>query len=837
MKQLYRKLLFSAAALAMMSPVYAQESETPEDPEVLTIAYDVTNPVPGVQQSLPRTFTIDFSASGMQILKVTDNTSYTSQAAEGGEGDTQFEGLYAYVEWEQIGTTGAWPSGPMKVTVNSDNTVTLTVDTSGTPSFGMVFMDSSLAKWRLVIPQGLLTVQAKNLYNKTLDYVNVGGTYEYLCTHDYQFATPVCNPADGSTISTLKKIDLDFNITVDTEDEVQWACMANQYAKLYVKKDGEASWSEGPGVTVKTTYLDPRKSSITVSGVALADKGQYRLHIPAGTFDLIAQKAEGSSEIDLNIAYYTNPDMDLRFAIGENVEAGADKADFLVSAYPPEGDVNLNDYPSGVEFIRMIFNSVPVIDRTVSQNITLSRDGEVIKTISPKNQTYFKVQQQGIVNPQEHEVHLWFDEGESNIDLPGVYSISFPANLFKVGEETIGAFKLEYQIDPTIVSTLAPFAEAVVDDLGLITVTFPDATAVALNEGSKPTISLTRVTGSSLEMEVSCDKNIASLTNKAESFEPGVYNLKIPAGYFLVTIDGKQLRSNEIVTRYKVPEVQVPAIDPAEGVLPGNTVYKITLTLPEDMEISSINKGDTYNRLCRLKEDGTVQYVPVVAWFNAADPEGEAGGNKVTLTPRSGQPVTLENGRYIFICAQYLFNIGDGRTSDEYKYIWEVNKESLPQPKLIPAGAIKSLEGLSLEMPEGVTVTSVTELTAELYSLGAAAIDAPVATFTATLPADNANRIDLTVATQDDNISAGKYELRTPNAFFSTEKFGVPAYVYPIEISQAISGIAEIAGIEDATVTAFTIEGICVLRDADRSELDRLPCGLYIVNGKKLIKY
>lgn len=40
---------------------------------------------------------------------------------------------------------------------------------------------------------------------------------------------------------------------------------------------------------------------------------------------------------------------------------------------------------------------------------------------------------------------------------------------------------------------------------------------------------------------------------------------------------------------------------------------------------------------------------------------------------------------------------------------------------------------------------------------------------------------------------------------------------------------------EPETITVYNLQGICVLRNAERSELNNLPAGLYIVNGKKVL--
>lgn len=59
---------------------------------------------------------------------------------------------------------------------------------------------------------------------------------------------------------------------------------------------------------------------------------------------------------------------------------------------------------------------------------------------------------------------------------------------------------------------------------------------------------------------------------------------------------------------------------------------------------------------------------------------------------------------------------------------------------------------------------------------------------------------------------------------------------YEIEIGTKTSGIADGVVAAPERVTVVTLDGCVILRDASASDLDALPKGLYIVNGKKLMK-
>lgn len=50
------------------------------------------------------------------------------------------------------------------------------------------------------------------------------------------------------------------------------------------------------------------------------------------------------------------------------------------------------------------------------------------------------------------------------------------------------------------------------------------------------------------------------------------------------------------------------------------------------------------------------------------------------------------------------------------------------------------------------------------------------------------------------------------------------------------AGVETITGADDAPlITVYNLQGILLLKDASRGELNSLPCGLYIVNGRKLL--
>lgn len=103
---------------------------------------------------------------------------------------------------------------------------------------------------------------------------------------------------------------------------------------------------------------------------------------------------------------------------------------------------------------------------------------------------------------------------------------------------------------------------------------------------------------------------------------------------------------------------------------------------------------------------------------------------------------------------------------------------------------------------------------------------------------DNETRLQLT-KNEDTPLPDGKYVVVVPkNTFYAYHSEGYDLYNNPAEVYFELDTTGSVNGIfgQEDTYTVYTAQGICVMRQGTRSAYEALPVGLYIVNGKKLIK-
>lgn len=821
MKKFLLSLSFILGLLAMPQNVFAQEAEEETPPVDLTIGFSVVSPSSVAFDKAPTEYKLDFNNSGLKILSVIDNTTLTSDEASPAK--------YAYLEYVLNDVTAQ--SAPLTASI-ADGVVTLTADLSKSPDFAALLNSEGYYNLNLVVPYGLFTVKAMNIVNKVNDYLSLDLTTTYVHAGNAQIIKFNSEPATGSTIEKLSKVQLSLPIPANIIAGGHWVTLTNADPTVYTRYEGQTDWNENGFTVLDFDETDPSKITLTVRP-GMSTKGQYRIDFPVGTMSLTKYSDETKQNVE---ACYVTANTSLRFAIGEEVESsGMPKGTILANVAPAEGDINLTDYPSGVEYLQLTFTEIPVLNRTINQNIKLYYNGgeTPLREVNPLNETVFRLQTQGISNDYGHVVNLWFDYGESNFDAPGDYTVEFPGGLFLFGEmkEPNAPFTLNYHINKTLTYSIYPKNQSTVDDIETITINFCSAQSITPSETAETDITLSSLSTTPVHPKISVDGKIVRL-NFEKITEAHVYTLSIPAGAFNATIDNEILPNQPMEFLFTVSLLPIPTVTPAEGILPSNTLYDITLDLGDDAEITGII-DNSYNRLLRVDDNGEIVYTPVVSYYKYEEPVNAIGSSLVTLIPKNETPLTLSPGNYVFITTRYLYTLKGGDTANEYFYYFTVLPElpELPKPGITPWDNVVSASHFTLTLPETEIISALSDNVSYIYPKNEDGSLGEVAARYYVSRSEKSNMVDL-ISIDNPELKPGVYQLSTPKALFRTST--AVAAPYDFEIFYGISSVID-ASADNENFNVYTFDGIRILDNASAEALKNLPAGFYIVNGKKKV--
>ncbi|MDE7381315.1 MAG: hypothetical protein K2N03_04220 [Muribaculaceae bacterium] len=819
MKKNFLAYAIAATAILLPGSIMAQEEETPDID--LTIGCAVTSPSSVAFNVAPTEFTLDFNNSGIKVLSITDNTVLPSESEP--------EGCYAYVEYVLNDVTAK--SAPLSISTN-EGVVTLTADYASTPDFNALLNSPGYYSLNLVIPYKLFTVKGINIVNKTNEYFSLALTNTFIHAGDAKLVDITSNPASGSQIERASAFEFTLSVPAEVAGNGHWVNIVNVEPSVFTRLEGETSWIQNGRAVLSIDATDPTKAKMNVRP-AMSGKGQYRFDIPVGAFSMTKYADETSSEVE---ASYISSATSLRFAIGEEVETGGlSKETIIGMVTPAEGDVNLTNYPSGVEYLQICFNEIPTLNRTIGENIKMYYNGgeKPLREVNPLNEMILRLQTQGVNNDFGHILNIWFDYGESNFDAPGDYTVEFPAGLFLFGEmqEPNAAFSLNFHINKTLTFSIYPKNASAVDDIETITLNFNTASSVTLAEDAEKKINIASLSTQPQYPKIDIDGKIVRLTFDKIT-ESHVYTLTIPAGVFNAVIDDEILPNQPMEFIYTVSLLPIPEVIPAEGVLPSNTLYDITLDLGEDAEITSyIDNG--YNRLLRVGDDGEIIYAPVVSYYKYEEPLNALGSNIITLIPKNETPLTLSPGNYVLVTTRYLYTLKGGDTAGEYFYYFTVLPDlpAIPKPEITPWEEVQSASHFTLTLPDNEIISALSEGVSYLYPKNEDGTLGEYAAKYFVSRGEKSNMVDLvSVATED--VKPGIYQLSTPKALFRTSTAVADAYDFDIYfgMSSVISASAE-----NETFNVYTLNGIRVLSNASADALENLTTGFYIINGKKVI--
>ena len=391
----------------------------------------------------------------------------------------------------------------------------------------------------------------------------------------------------------------------------------------------------------------------------------------------------------------------------------------------------------------------------------------------------------------------------------------------------------------------SPASGSTVQELKTVKLTFPEAKTVALNEDERYFI-FQSISGGQWgqqdQVQVSIEGNVATLTLYPEGTKitPRAYALRIGAGTF--TIDGDQA-SPEIYATWEVERTtQVdmtwkPTPDLKDEA--GNGIYVnngsgmfVGFFFSEDETITALNPSvitvtfngaklgkRNWNDLSKMGYEiaGGGSDYPNVLMVNAS------GGALMETATTGALTVTVPAG---------AVSISGQPTTEEISYTWNLVQPKTYTMVVTPAdrSIVRSLKEFTVEFPDAKT--------AELFTQGFVNFKKGymvVGGFASIEAVAGAEHPTFTITYPNEVTEAGEYTLYFNQGAFTLDgSQESPETTFTYTVDPNASGVSDILAGEDGKVTVATLGGVLMLKDAEASDLNLLPAGIYIVNGKKV---
>lgn len=474
---------------------------------------------------------------------------------------------------------------------------------------------------------------------------------------------------------------------------------------------------------------------------------------------------------------------------------------------------------------------------------------------------------------------------DQEVTTPGTYVLNFPEGVFNIGSEfdqyNSQAKALRYYVVESSTKVYeghmdpAPGEVAQLKDLTFFFDNFFAEMTWSTN------ITVTGADGSSVEVT----PDMCETTNATGSWDdpydrllirlpqaittPGEYTLTIPADFFVENDDNLYPQiSQEFTFTYTVTGGETPA-EPSLNIklypAPGQVaeLKEIMLTLPDATYIDFSYMSDITITNLDTNETGVLypSFEPVI--LNPADLEGVVPGftsnsynygfllmPDVTNTTDPATYAGMPAGRYEIVIPAGEILIDDSSNETELRFIYTVGDVPAPASAVVvyPApGEVKEISEFmvwhtdvdTVDLNWSVTTDpTVTNLdTQEVITLGytyypvvldAEALAAEIEGFD---PSSYAYYF-LTLPASLDKLPAGSYELVIPAEIYNAPAM-TEAQRYLYTINNGESGVSVIPADASGRYNIYTISGSLVKSAATAADVNSLPAGIYVINGRK----
>ena len=403
----------------------------------------------------------------------------------------------------------------------------------------------------------------------------------------------------------------------------------------------------------------------------------------------------------------------------------------------------------------------------------------------------------------------------------GEYTLTIPAGAFTVDGVASEAITAKYTFKPAWVLTPAP--GSTVESLDEITIEFPEADEASFNDGY-----ITLTNGNSYASpcyEVSEVAGAAHPTFKltmpegAQKAPMGKLTLMIDEGSFIV--NGAD--SPEIIVGYNL-EFKASAdytLDPDGVIVKGEWGTTWAFIFEEG---ATVSEGANYMSKIKVTindEELTSDQYMVMCEGNMLMMGTEWGYDPATGTLK----VTAEAGAFLL----------NGEPAPALEGTWQIiepktySYELTPDPKV----EAESLSSITIVFPEASTIELFNKYGITLMQ-GYSFRTNPESVETSDAVSRAAEGASATIKFSNVPTAAGAYELDIREGSFTLDKAQASPAIN-VTYNKKSTGI-EIIEINGSTeVTVFSLDGMLLLENAPAADLAKLPAGIYIVNGVKML--
>lgn len=653
------------------------------------------------------------------------------------------------------------------------------------------------------------------------EFTAVGGTTTKIQLVKESFTTLACStdPAEGATVKSLASATLTLAMSNFengsspniVEDAASWITVTTPNGEVAVASI-EPGESEA-GMSLNINFLTP----VTAAGTCTVT-------IPAGvayeTFwddatETFVRTAQSRVNPEIKLTVTVDPNMVYKWSFtpesGSENEMPEDDV-IIVLSLPDAKTLDTEAFEAGTG-PWLTYNGQPIYR---SDDIYETPGWDYTMTMATYGKPAVAIAISKDIFKTAGELVINADEG------------AFTVNGSEASPELSYTAKFGKAINYTYEFT--PAANTEITDWSEFTLTFPEATTVAVDEENCYMVFMQGYSWGTSDIDVSVSGNKVTLKPISESSpKGGTVSFRIGEGAFI--LDG-QYPSPEIGTSWTFKRTTPINFewqpDPHGNIV--NDGYGLYAAIAYD-EAETVALGENFNGIV-VKFNG--EALPAYDWENedVMGKEVVAEGGNVLLVNIYGAAADVEGEMSVSIPAGALLISGEPNPA-AIEYTWKVvaKKEYIYVITPTPESTVSQLSELTIEFTNAETaVLHDSFVNAWIgvwkgYSMIASATSVE-AVAGAGHPTFKVTFAPLT--------EAGRYRITfSDQTFYFDNAQGSDFIEAWYEVDPTYTGI-EGVGAESGLFTVYNLQGILVLSDATADDVKALPAGIYIVNGKKV---
>lgn len=462
----------------------------------------------------------------------------------------------------------------------------------------------------------------------------------------------------------------------------------------------------------------------------------------------------------------------------------------------------------------------------------------------------------------------------TRISSPGEYTMVIPEGFFTFPDGDVNAeISIKYSIAKPVSWSVSPIPGVRTSVPRTICLTFDGVTEIVDNNttadgyglgairfdtpdganrptttcvGNKIYFSIGEMISGDEEGDTNPDPAEGNEGNNSDFTAPGEYQLWLSYGNLTLTLEnGKQVKNDEIQIKWFIADADMPEVTPAPGKV--YELSQIVLHAPEGKQFGFVQIRPS---VFPVEENGVVntnKEARIVAFNN---PLEYPTRYNTELTYQLPAPITTP-GKYAVVFNQgsvvydgESHSIYDDKLSTvDYFYIYEV----VPTPNT-PATTLTETEttnvisnfsiffdATNVEINPDADAAQVIDTkwddVFDEYKVSYNVVTPEATGYGLRAPAV---KTEVVVSVRPAITKKGNYSVKIPESAFICDGIASKAFAQKFKVDGTLTAVDEVISTEALDV--YGIDGTVVAKGIDEASFNALPKGLYIVNGKKVIK-